>query len=44
MMLPEEVFHSLAIRTGSKLIMVVIDGLGGLCCLFNRLLWIRLFG
>jgi 2,3-bisphosphoglycerate-independent phosphoglycerate mutase len=30
MMLPEEVLRSLAIRTDSKLILVVIDGLGGL--------------
>jgi 2,3-bisphosphoglycerate-independent phosphoglycerate mutase len=30
MMLPEEVLRALAIRTDSKLILVVIDGLGGL--------------
>jgi len=30
MMLPEEILRSLAIRTDSKLILVVVDGLGGL--------------
>jgi len=30
MMLPEDVLRSLAIQTDSKLILVVIDGLGGL--------------
>ena len=29
-MLPEEVLRALAVRTDSKLILVVIDGLGGL--------------
>ncbi len=29
-MIPEEILHSLAIQTDSKLVMVVIDGLGGL--------------
>jgi 2,3-bisphosphoglycerate-independent phosphoglycerate mutase len=30
MMLPEEILRSLAVRTDSKLILVVVDGLGGL--------------
>jgi 2,3-bisphosphoglycerate-independent phosphoglycerate mutase len=29
-MIPEKIFHSLAVQTDSKLVMVVIDGIGGL--------------